>query len=185
MSSSTRALLALALFVFVAPSIARADSAAREYDVKGALLFNLAQFVEWPTNSLPATNAPFVIGILGTDPFGKFLDEFVRNERAHGRPIEIRRCSRIEQAAGAQILFISKSEQQRLDSILASLGGKAVLTVSDAGGRAFARRGGMVAFVSEGNSIKLCINLDAARSAGLAISAKVLQLAEIASTQKE
>jgi hypothetical protein len=39
----------------------------------------------------------------------------------------------------------------------------------------------MISVVSEGKSIRLRINPDASRAAGLTISAKVLQLAEIVS----
>lgn len=49
-----------------------------EYQVKAVFLFNFAQFVTWP--SQPA-DAPLVIGILGDDPFGSYLDETVRGEK--------------------------------------------------------------------------------------------------------
>src|SRR4051794_16733239 len=50
-----------------------------EYQVKAVFLFNFAQFVSWPL-SQPA-DAPFVIGIVGDDPFGSYLDETVRGEK--------------------------------------------------------------------------------------------------------
>jgi hypothetical protein len=157
--------------------IASAQQAARETDVKAALLFNFSQFIEWP-DSVPAPNQPFVIAILGDDPFGKTLDELVVDERAHGRPIEIRRYRRVEDV-NAQILFISASEVARLGEILASLKGKPVLTVSDIPGTAFVRARGMIDLASEHNKIRLRINPEAARSSGLIVSAKLLQLAEI------
>jgi hypothetical protein len=157
--------------------VARAQPAAREHEVKAALLFNFSQFVEWPaTADLPGDS--FIIGILGDDPFGKSLDELVANERAHGRPIEVRRYRDVLDVK-AQILFISNSEALRFDSVLASLKGKPILLVSDTGRGSFLRQGGMIELVMENNSIRMRINPDAARSSGLAISAKVLELAEI------
>ncbi len=50
-----------------------------------------------------------------------------------------------------------------------------MLTVSDQDG--FARGGGIVGLYPEGGKIKLEINPDAARSANLRISAKLLELA--------
>jgi hypothetical protein len=166
----------LALLVFPASA---AQPAAREYDVKATLLFNFTQFVEWPASTLTEDKGPFVIGILGTDPFGKFLDDLVKNERVHGKPIEVRRFRKPEEASKAHILFVSKSEQSRLDSIIAVLKDKPVLTVGDAGERDFAWRGGVVALIKEKDKIGLGVNLDAASLAGLTINAKLLQVAEI------
>jgi len=88
--NGTRVLLA-ALYC-VAVSCAAAQRTAPEYALKAALLFNISQFVEWPASALAdGTNAPFVIGILGKDPFGEFLEEVVKGERAHGKSIEVRR----------------------------------------------------------------------------------------------
>jgi hypothetical protein len=160
---------------------AGAQPAAREYDIKAALLFNFSQFVEWPADALPAAGRPFVIGILGADPFGKSLDDLVMDERVHGHPIEIRRFRFVDDV-DAQILFISKSERPRLGEILAALKGKAVLTVGEEEGQPFESDGGMIALVTNGSNIRLRINPDAVRASGLEISAKVLQLAEIVRT---
>ena len=64
---------------------------ASEYQVKAAYLFNFGQFVEWPAQSYPSPNAPFVIGVVGRDPFGKTLDDVVRGESLGGRPFVVRR----------------------------------------------------------------------------------------------
>jgi hypothetical protein len=161
-----------------------AQPAAREYDVKAALLFNFCHFVEWPPHAFAAdSNAPFVIGILGTDPFGPFLAELVKSERAHNRPIEVRRFATIEEAAGTHLLFIGQAEQARLNSILTSLKNKPTLTVGEAADRSFVRQGGMIAFVTDRGNVKLRINPEAARSAGLVINSKLLRLAEIVSTE--
>ena len=41
-------------------------------------MFNFAQFVDWPQESFPEAQMPLVIGVLGEDPFGTYLDEIVR-----------------------------------------------------------------------------------------------------------
>src|SRR5437867_1187382 len=52
----------------------------KEYQVKAVFLFNFAQFVEWPPAAFADDKSPIVIGILGDDPFGAYLDEVVRAE---------------------------------------------------------------------------------------------------------
>jgi hypothetical protein len=185
-SRALRITCALVLILLAAsdPLTARAQPTARESDVKATLLFNFCEFVEWPASALSDTNAPFVIGLLGTDPFGKFLDELVKNERAHGKPIHIRRFRKAEDAIDAHILFVSKSEQPRVPSILSVLKGRPVLTVGETGEPGFTRQGGMVALLTEKDNIRIRINLEQVRSARLNLSAKLLRLAEIVPNQK-
>jgi hypothetical protein len=150
---------------------------APEYQVKAVFLLNFAQFVDWPPHAVPDARAPLIIGILGDDPFGEVLDAIVRGERVATRPFEIRRYRRVEDVRRCDILFISQSERNRLEDILARLKDRPILTVSD--GQDFARRGGMIHFVTDKNRIRLSINLRAAQAANLAISSKLLRVADI------
>jgi hypothetical protein len=168
-------LLAAGLFWLGLPS-AFAQSSPREYQVKAVFLFNFTQFVEWPVTAFPAPDTPLVIGIVGDDPFGPFLEEAIRDEKAGEHPLQIRRFQTPEQA-DCHILFISRSETGRLQPLLDALAGKNILTVSDADNAA--RRGVMIRFANENNRIRLRINLDAAKRAGLTISSKLLRSAEI------
>src|SRR5688572_25985571 len=61
----------------------------REQEVKAVFLFNFVQFVEWPQEAFPENQTPLVIGILGKDPFGKFLDETVKGEVINGHPLSV------------------------------------------------------------------------------------------------
>ena len=145
--------------------------------VKAVFLFNFAQFVEWPDTAFADPGSPLVIEIFGEDPFGTFLDETVTGETVRGRPLVVRRTRRIEDIRNCHILFLSPSEESRFDAILAALKDRPVLIVSDAPG--FVRRGGMVAFAFEQRRVHVKINPDAARTAGLTISSKLLHVAEI------
>lgn len=177
--SGARVLLA-ALYC-VAVSCAAAQRTAPEYALKAALLFNISQFVEWPASALAdGTNAPFVIGILGKDPFGEFLEEVVKGERAHGKSIEVRRFEGIKEALTVHILFVCKSEEARIQRILPRVEGQPVLIVTESDNPA-----GMIALVREGDKIRLRINLDAARSAGLTISTKLLRVADSVRNEKQ
>src|SRR5690349_74091 len=53
------------LLTFVPPSQLR-----REFNIKAQYLYNFTQFIEWPPEAFPYPGAPFVIGIIGEDPFG-------------------------------------------------------------------------------------------------------------------
>lgn len=159
------------------------ETELKEYQLKAVFLFNFAQFVEWPESAFADEKSPLTIGIIGEDPFDGVLDELVRGEHSGKREIIVRRMRKIEEMDGCQIFFISKSESTRLESILAALGNRPVLTVSDA--ERAARRGTMIRFFVEKKKIRLRINLEATKIAGLVVSSKLLRAAEIVTTSKE
>ncbi len=63
--------------------------------MKAAFIFNFTQFIEWPLSST-SNNSPFVIGILGKDPFGSYIDEIIENEKIMDHPIVVQRYTNIE-----------------------------------------------------------------------------------------
>jgi hypothetical protein len=147
-----------------------------EYNVKAAFLYNFTHFVEWPANALE-NNEPFIIGILGTDPFKSDIESTVSGENVKGHPILVQRYSDVKDIHKCHILFISNSEAGKVKEILSALPDKKILTVSDI--QDFARRGGMIRFMKLNNKIKLQINPAAAKAAELNISSKLLRLADI------
>jgi hypothetical protein len=169
-----RCLAAGLLALLVAPDVC---AAVRDYEVEAVFLFNFTQFVEWPPSSFADAATPIAICVLGDDPFGGYLDATVHGEAVAGRAIAVRRYRRIEDVGACHVLFISRSETAHTAEIVAALGHRGTLTVSDTD--AFIERGGMVRFVLEGGHVKLRINVDAAREAGLTISSKLLRVAEI------
>lgn len=179
-TATVRRLSFLLLLLF---GVARAATPAPpEYQLKAVFLFNFAQFIEWPAEAFAAPNTPLVIGVLGKDPFDTQLDDTVRDEVVAGHPLEIRRFKEAGEIDRCHILFISRSESERLPSVLAELRGRSILTVGDTEG--YALRGVMIRFVSEKNRIRLRINLDAAKAAGLVVSSKLLRPAEIVTTRE-
>jgi hypothetical protein len=150
---------------------------SREYQVKAVFLFNFAQFVEWPATAFASPNSPIIIGVLGEDPFGAYLDETVRGEKVDNRPVEVQRYGRVEEIKTCHILFISRSEASHLAQILVSLKDRSLLVVGD--GDDFVQRGGMIRLATVQNKVRLIVNVEAAQVANLTISSKLLRSAEI------
>src|SRR5690554_2985298 len=75
------------------PAEVRAD-AVREVDMKAVFLYHFSAFVEWPPRAFTDPYAPFVIGVLGDDPFGGILDEVIQGEFKNQHPIIVRRFTR-------------------------------------------------------------------------------------------
>ena len=178
-----RALAAvLAAWALLAPL--GAAEMTKESDVKAALLYNFTQFAEWPPSAFAQAGEPLVIGILGHDPFGDVLDKLVEHETVNGHRIVIERFHAPQAARHAHVLYISSNERHRLPHILSTLGDRPVLTVADFDG--FLARGGMVAFRrAPDHKIRLSVNLDAARAASLTLSAKLLRVVEIVTSDMD
>lgn len=158
-------------------------SATTEYQVKVAFLYNVVQFTDWPPEAFASESAPLVVGVLGTDPFGTLLDDLVRDEQVGGRPIAIQRYRTTAEIGACHVLFVSRSESGRFEEVFAALRGRSILTVGDVEG--FARRGGMIRLAGERDRIRVRINLESARAAGLTLSSKLLRPAIIVATGKD
>ncbi len=170
-----RVLAAACLLVLAASSSLLPAHAgpAGEYQVKAAFLFNFAKFVGWPSHAFPNANTPLVIGVLGRDPFGSYLDDIVRGERIDNRQLVVRRYNSTAEINNCHVLFISRSESDRLDQIVATLKNRTLLIVTDAEG---GKGGVVIRFVTEGNRVRFKIDADAAKAANLTISSKLMRL---------
>lgn len=175
------ALLCSALAIVLVPRGVWSAEAPTEYQVKAVFVFNFSRFVEWPPQAFTAPTQPFSICILGDDPFGPRLDDAVRGEQINQHPLMVRRFRSVGEAGDCQILYIDRSEGRELPQILAALDHRSTLTVSELNDAA--ERGGMIQFMTENNRIRLRINVDSARAAGLTISSKLLRPAEIVGTR--
>ena len=171
----------LLLHVFRADIAIAQQSSAGEYELKAAMLYNLARFVEWPASAYADAQAPTIVCLLGRDPFGSFLTSLAAKQTVNGRPLQIRRVRNNADLNGCHILYISSSERKNIGPILAGLRGSSVLTVGEMA--QFATRGGMVQFELEDKQVHFNINLDASLRADLKISARLLVLAKIVKGQ--
>jgi hypothetical protein len=151
--------------------------AAPEYQIKAAFIVNFPKFVEWPADRMPPPGAPFVIAVLGADPFGSFLREAIAGKSVAGHPIEIRRVGQPADAINAHLVYIAQSERPRLADILRALEPASVLTVSDAEG--FAAAGVIVNLYLDERRVRLEVNQSAAVRSGLRLSAQLLGVARI------
>ena len=158
------------------PQARAEESSPSEYKVKAECLYKLTLFMEWPAEAFPNGSAPFVVGVLGDDPFGPELEKAMENRTVKDRKIVIKRSEKAEDLKSCQILFISSSEKKRLPKIMEALKGFKGLSVSEAD--EFIRSGGIIRVtLNEEQKLRLEINAKAAEVAGLKISSKLLKLA--------
>jgi hypothetical protein len=126
-------------------------------------------------NAFATADAPLVIGVLGDNPFGNALHETVEGETVNGHKVVVRHMRRPEEMRGCHLVFVSRSEKNRLPQIEAAASDTPLVLASDLD--QFARQSGAFGFVLLDNKVRFEINLAAARRGGVKISSKLLKLA--------
>lgn len=175
---------AFLVVLLIAGTTVAQQPASREYQVKAVFVFNFAHFVAWPEEAFDSTASPLVIGVVGKDPFGPFLDRTIEGEKINNHPLTVERYATVKDIGNCHILYVGLSTDVEVREVLKRTQGKPILTVSDVD--RFCETGGMIAMFNDGGRVRLRVNVEPANSAGLEISSKLLRLAEvISSTEKE
>ena len=100
-----------------------------------------------------------------------------RSARLAGVPPGLTLSPSGAEMAQCSLLYVAQPDVKEMRKALERVEGTSVLTVGETD--AFARAGGMVALVNSGDRIQIEVNLEAAQSAGIKISSRVLNLAVI------
>jgi len=151
-----------------------ANTAASEYEVKAAFLYNFAKFIEWPADAVPDTG--FKVCVLGENPFGDALAGALEGKTVREKPLGLKFLTGDKEAGSCQVLYISTSEKSRLPAILEAVRESPVLTVSDT--PRFIDQGGIIGFSIDQNHVRFSVNLKAADKARLTVSSQLLKLAK-------
>ena len=178
------ALLAGVAVALLSHAPARAQTAAptnpyTPYQHRALYLFNFAKYTEWPPEAFPGTNSPFVLGIVGKDPFGRDVD-IIAGKPIKNRRLVVRRFESLREVHGCHLLFLGLSETNGLPEALTELQPSSTLTIAELDG--FIPSHGMINLVVEQKSpgfqtIGFEINQAAAERARLKIDPQLLRLA--------
>jgi hypothetical protein len=163
--------LSLALAAMALPGPARAQ--VSETEVKAAFLPRFARYVTWPTYQRPAPGQPFLICLIGGDPFGQAIDKAAAGQSVDGHRVTVRRVGP-GQAAPCHIAFVHGSKARPTGQLLAALGGRPMLTVTDARGGA---QRGIVHFAVVSGRVRFFIDEKEAARRSLSINSRLLALA--------
>ena len=146
-----------------------------EYEVKAAYLYNIVNFVTWPSDAFNGQADPLHVCVYGADPFGTLLDNAMANGTANKRPVQVMRVTDVAALAPCEVIFLPGGNTDRIDQAVKASATRPQLTIGESSD--FLRRGGMIAFVIDGGRVRFDINLQAAMSHGLTLSSRLLQVA--------
>ncbi len=171
-------LLALLLLWLSAAPLLRLD---QEKLLKVIMLEKLSRFVKWPDKVwMKDKTSPFIIGIIGEDPFGSLIANVYGNIKIIKKKVRVRYFEKTDEVDDCQILFISNSLKDEVETVIAALKKKPILTIGDTEG--YAHRGVHINLFKAGKNIGIEINPRAIRAANMSVSASFLSFATIVKT---
>lgn len=141
--------------------------------LKAAFLFNFVKFTTWPAEAL-AEAAPLQMCVVNAQAVGNALSTTVRGRVVAGHAIHVAQPADSEAFRRCHVLFVSGPRTPALQ-VIAAVGDAPVLTVSDL--PAFTAEGGIAQFHLQQGQLRFVFGLEAARTARLQISSKLLALA--------
>lgn len=162
------------MILFVDFASATDPSVSREYQLKAAILQKFLGFLDWVPNLENPERRE--ICVLGGNPFGDILVRLISLQTQDSKPTAVREISNASEGSGCSLVFLNRSESERLARDLETLKQVRAVTVSDIPN--FASVGGMIELRVEDRYVRFVINLASARQSGIHVSSHLLALAK-------
>jgi hypothetical protein len=177
----------------------------REYDIKAGYFAYFGQLIQWPNPPFAEARTQFVIGVLGSNPFGRHLQatptgfaintEKIKTQKIQGKRIKVVEYKSVNDFqnnySACHVLFISRSSapgvqaetiQDRVNAALKKTKGQPVLLVAEAtnmgASERLAQSGVMISYWNDrgANHVRMIINRAAEKRERLTISSRLLRL---------
>ncbi len=167
-----RQLLPLLFLFFCLPALsANQEDPIPEYAMKAAFVYNFMLFTDWP--SLP--NNTLKICTMESDQLKRELEQYTKSQ-PHGAKLIITKISNLATIQECQILFLSEEDRKHISTILPSVQGSPVLTVTDVQG--LVGKGAIIGMSIKNHHIIFEIDSITAKKSRLHLSSKLLNLAK-------
>lgn len=171
-------IVCLAFLLTCAPLKAQGPP-SKEYQVKVAYIYKIALYVNRGNNLGLTDGDRLTIGILGPDPFGRYLDLIAKKRKIHSKQIVVKRFASWQQYQPCDLLFISRNaDQQSILHAQSASRGSSVLMVGEEEG--FEQKGGVFnMYLDDSGKVGIKLNIDAANRNQFQIDARLLQVCDV------
>ena len=154
-----------------------AQSPGDEAQVKAAFVYNFIKFVNWPADVVQRSGDSIVVAVIGDGSVADAAERLLAGKQVGDRRVVVRRSKADQPLTGVQAIFVTESDAKKVHRVLDGATGRPILSIGDANG--FAESGGIIGLVIEDRKVRFEIDQDAADSAGLKISSKLLALSRV------
>lgn len=142
-----------------------------EYSIKAMFLLNFMKYVEWPAENNQGT---FRIGVVGDSEISESLLQMIAQKQGDSRRIEVVKLGSGNQLY-CQMVFVSHTENSRVDEWIKKLGAKGVLIVTE--DLKLNTGSAAINLITVDNKIRFEINQSALRVSNLKVSSRLTELA--------
>jgi hypothetical protein len=147
-----------------------------EYALKAAYLYNFVKYIEWPSERFAGPRSPYVLCVVGSDPFGEQLERATHGKTVRERAFELHSFADSgPELEACHVLFVN-GPPALIGRVLEHVGEQSIVTVGE---NDFARTGGVAAFVHTAKGFGVELNAGAARRRQLRVSGRLQQVATI------
>jgi hypothetical protein len=146
-----------------------------EYQVKAAFLYKFGAYVEWPTQAFTQADSPLFIGVMGANAVADELIHVSAGRTINGRAVMVKKLHRGDPIAGLHILFIARSDMDKLPETLAGAKGQAMLVVTETDPPP--APGSVINFVVADDKVRFDIALPSTDPSNIKLSARLLTVA--------
>lgn len=171
LSITSKLTLVVLLCVIVVTSAFAGSAYAQksEQSLRAEWLLTLTGYVKFKTSPPKVTVCTF-----DTDPFGTTFEPLLDSGNYN---VEIVRLVKFRNINNCNIVYVPSESDLDVGIFLTRIADAGILTVSDS--RNFLRKGGAVAFITEGSTASIVVNVDAAVKENIKIDPDLLSIAEI------
>lgn len=170
----------LCLLVCGIPKALAQDAVEDERLLKAVYIYNFAKLTRWPLDTWAGRDQPLVLCIAGHDELATSLKRLAE-ETIGGRPVTITAWVAHNGASGCHVVYVARSERERAIDVIRQVRAQPVLSISEL--PHFIDDGGIIQLYLRKDRIRFKINLAEARNSGLALSSRLLDLADLQDTE--
>ncbi len=145
--------------------------------VRAAFVIKLTRYMTWEDPPESESDSPIRIGVVGQPAVAEALGALIPDQTFDGRPFELVRANRLEDALDCHIVYVGERESDAIETQREAMEASHALTIGE--GPEFAQDGGIVRLFERENRLAFEINRAAARRTGVRFSSQLLRLASI------
>lgn len=138
-------------------------------------LYNFARYAEWPATA--PNNEVIRFGILGKSGVFDELDEVLKIKTVNGKKCVVERITNPANMGFYHIIFVADSESNKLAELLAAIGSKPTLVVTERDN--LVRKGASISFlVSDDNKLQFQLNEQVLSSRNIQLASSLRSMAQ-------
>lgn len=167
-------IFAMAL-LFCSPGVAMAQSEnASEYELKAAVLYNFARFVEWNPVKV---DSDMLFCIASEDGVAKQVEKTLVGRKLGSRKVKVQQLSGRADVTQCSLIFVTQSSPKEFRSAASQVSDREILTVSET--RESPSGGAIINFYRDNERVRFEIAVASAERAGVKLSSKLMSLGKV------